>query len=62
MVNPEALEEANERYEERGDHIILLRVATRDEILALAERTKEIRRMNALGSLMRIRPRREALG
>jgi hypothetical protein len=55
MVNPEALEEANERYEERGDHIILLRVATRDEILALAERTKEIRRMNALGSLMRIR-------
>jgi hypothetical protein len=55
MVNPEALEEANERYEERGDDIILLRVATRDEIRALAERTKEIRRMNALGSLMRIR-------
>ncbi|OCT51697.1 hypothetical protein CLCR_07890 [Cladophialophora carrionii] len=45
LVNPEALEEAHERYEEIGDKIILLRVATRDEIMALAERTKEIRRM-----------------
>ena len=42
-VNPAALEEARERFEERPDHVIVLRVLTRDEIEALALRTLKIR-------------------
>lgn len=42
-VNPAALEEAHERFEERPDHVIVLRVLTREEIEVLAARTKEIR-------------------
>lgn len=42
-VNPEALEEARERFEVRPDHVIVLRVLTRDEIEVLAARTKQIR-------------------
>ena len=42
-VNPAALKEAHERFEERPDHVIVLRVLTRDEIEALAARTQEIR-------------------
>ncbi|KAI9793560.1 MAG: hypothetical protein M1816_007993 [Peltula sp. TS41687] len=42
-VNPAALEEAHERFEERPDHVIVLRVLTREEIEVLASRTKEIR-------------------
>lgn len=43
LVNPEALEKSHERYEEREDYVIVLRVLNRDEIEKLAEKTKEIR-------------------
>jgi hypothetical protein len=43
LVNPEALEEANERFEEHMDHVIVLRVLSHNEIQALADLTKEIR-------------------
>ena len=43
LVNPEALEEAKERFEERLDCVIVLRVLTKEEIQKLADRTKELR-------------------
>ncbi|KAI9726899.1 MAG: hypothetical protein M1828_000247 [Chrysothrix sp. TS-e1954] len=43
LVNPEALEEAQERFEERKDCVIVLRVLTKDDIQKFAEKTKEIR-------------------
>ncbi|KAF2661868.1 hypothetical protein K491DRAFT_332872 [Lophiostoma macrostomum CBS 122681] len=43
VVNPEALEEAKERFEERMDCVIVLRVLSKAEIQKLAYRTKEIR-------------------
>ncbi|KAI9657317.1 MAG: hypothetical protein M1821_002997 [Bathelium mastoideum] len=43
LVNPEALEDAKERFEERLDCVIVLRVLSRDEIQKFADRTKEIR-------------------
>jgi rubredoxin len=43
LVNPEALEEAKERFEERMDCVIVLRVLTKQEIQKLADRTAEIR-------------------
>ena len=43
LVNPEALEKLHERFEERDDYVIVLRVVTREEITKLAEKTKEIR-------------------
>lgn len=43
LVNPEALETGNERYEERQDYVIVLRVLTKDEIEAYAIKTAEIR-------------------
>lgn len=43
LVNPEALQKAQERFEEREDYVIVLRVLNRDEIEKLAENTKEIR-------------------
>lgn len=43
LVNPEALDEAKERFEERLDCVIVLRVLTREEIQKLADRTREIR-------------------
>jgi hypothetical protein len=43
LVNPQALEEAKERFEERLDCVIVLRVLTKSEIQKLADRTKEIR-------------------
>lgn len=43
LVNPEALEEAKERFEERMDCVIVLRVLTKEQIQKLADRTKEIR-------------------
>jgi hypothetical protein len=45
LVNPEALEKAHLRYEERDDYVIILRVVSREEIMKLAEKTKEIRGM-----------------
>jgi zinc finger CCCH domain-containing protein 13 len=43
LVNPEALEKAQERFEERDDYVIVLRVVTREEIQKFAEKTREIR-------------------
>lgn len=43
LVDVEALEESNERFDERGDYVIVLRVLTREEISILANRTREIR-------------------
>jgi hypothetical protein len=43
LVNPEALEKAHERFEERDDYVIVLRVISREEIEKLAEKTQEIR-------------------
>jgi hypothetical protein len=42
-VNPEALERAKERFEERMDCVIVLRVLTKEEIQKLADKTKQIR-------------------
>lgn len=43
LVNPEALEQAQERFEQRDDYVIVLRVVSREEIQKFAEKTKEIR-------------------
>lgn len=43
LVNPETLEEAKERFEERLDCVIVLRVLTKEEIQKFADRTKAIR-------------------
>jgi hypothetical protein len=43
LVNPEALEEAKERFEERQDVLIVLRVLTKEEIQTLTDRTHHIR-------------------
>lgn len=43
LVNPECLEEAKERFEEREDCVIVLRVLTKEDIQKLADRTAEIR-------------------
>ncbi|KAK7532718.1 hypothetical protein IWX49DRAFT_569043 [Phyllosticta citricarpa] len=43
LISPEALEEVKERFEERADCVIVLRVLTKDEIEVLADRTWEIR-------------------
>ena len=43
LVNPEALDAGNERYEERTDFVIVLRVLTKEEIEQYALKTQEIR-------------------
>lgn len=43
LVSPAALEEARERFEERMDYVIVLRVLTREEVSKFAVRTQEIR-------------------
>ena len=43
LVKAEALEEAGERFEERLDHLIVLRPLSKEEIQKLADRTKEMR-------------------
>ncbi|KAK8209031.1 hypothetical protein M8818_003995 [Zalaria obscura] len=43
LVNPEALVEAKERFEERLDCVIVLRVLTKEEIQKFADKTREIR-------------------
>ena len=55
LVNPEALDEAGERYEYREDYLIVLRPLPRDRIQQLADRTKEIRveRNTAVGTRSR---------
>lgn len=47
LVNPEALEEAKERFEERLDCVIVLRVLTKEDIQKLADRTKALRGMHS---------------
>ena len=48
IVNPEALTLGNERFEERSDHVVVLRVLTREEIQSYATKTAEIRGEYAL--------------
>ncbi|KAF7718789.1 Uncharacterized protein PECH_005885 [Penicillium ucsense] len=43
LVNPAALEAGNERFEERPEFVIVLRVLTKEEIQAYAVKTQEIR-------------------
>ncbi|KAG0155918.1 hypothetical protein PDIDSM_3091 [Penicillium digitatum] len=43
LVNPEALEVGNERFEERSDYVIVLRVLSKEEIQQYAVKTQEIR-------------------
>lgn len=43
LVNPAALELGHERFEERNDYVIVLRVLTKEEIQAYALKTKEVR-------------------
>ncbi|KKK17393.1 hypothetical protein P175DRAFT_0426423 [Aspergillus ochraceoroseus IBT 24754] len=43
LVNPAALEESQERFEERPEYVIVLRVLTKEEIQAYAVKTQEIR-------------------
>lgn len=43
LVNPEALELGKERFEERDDFVIVLRVLSRDEVQGYAEVTERIR-------------------
>jgi hypothetical protein len=43
IVSAQALEEANERFEQRDNYMFVMRYLTRDEIRKFAERTKEIR-------------------
>ncbi|GKZ25863.1 hypothetical protein AbraIFM66951_001484 [Aspergillus brasiliensis] len=43
LVNPAALELGRERYEERAEYVIVLRVLTKEEIQAYAVKTQEIR-------------------
>ena len=43
LVNPEALEAGNERYEQRPDYVIVLRVLTKEEIEKYATLTQAIR-------------------
>ncbi|KAH8693008.1 hypothetical protein BGW36DRAFT_410173 [Talaromyces proteolyticus] len=43
LVSPEALDMGHERYEERPDFVVVLRVLTKEEIQAYAAKTMEIR-------------------
>jgi hypothetical protein len=45
LVNPEALERGNERYEAREEYVIVLRVLSKDEVQAYATETQRIRGM-----------------
>jgi hypothetical protein len=56
LVNPEALEAAKERFEERQDCVIVLRVLTKAEIQKLADRTKDIRQARGSSQLHPLPP------
>ncbi|OJJ41633.1 hypothetical protein ASPWEDRAFT_278209 [Aspergillus wentii DTO 134E9] len=51
LVNPAALEASNERFEERSEYVIVLRVLTKEEIQAFAVKTQEIRGKDERGLL-----------
>ena len=55
LVNPEALDMGGERYEERMDYVIVLRVLTKKEVEQYAIKTQEIR-ANRPASKVRISP------
>jgi hypothetical protein len=48
LVNPEALEEAKERFLESQDYNIVLRVPTKQDFQKLADRTKSIRERRSM--------------
>jgi len=50
LVNPAALEAARERFEERDDYVIVLRVLNREEIEKLAIKTREIRGIHCVSN------------
>ena len=54
LVNPAALEAVGERFEERKDHVIVLRVLTKEDIQRLADKTKDIRGESALSSSLTV--------
>ncbi|ERF70097.1 hypothetical protein EPUS_00284 [Endocarpon pusillum Z07020] len=62
LVNPAALEAAHERYEERDDYVIVLRVLSKEEIQKYADKTKEIREARELEWLERKERRRQKGG
>ena len=47
IVNPEALEEKGERFEERDEFVVILRVLTKEQVQKFADRTKELRGRHA---------------
>jgi hypothetical protein len=49
LVNPAALEAGKERFEEREDFVIVLRVLSRDEVQGYAEVTQRIRGERFMG-------------
>ena len=51
LVNPEALELGNERYEERDDYVIVLRVLSKEDIEKYAEVTQELRSKFSMSTL-----------
>lgn len=55
LVNPEALERAKERFEERMDCVIVLRVLTKEEIQKLADKTKQIREERGMYEILAFR-------
>lgn len=57
-VNPEALRAAHERYEERDDYVIVLRVLSIEEIENLAHKTRKIREARELEWQERVERRR----
>ncbi len=59
IVDPQALEEGKERFEERFDCVIVLRVLTRDEVQKYVERTWQIRGKSAELSRSTFLPRKQ---
>lgn len=51
LVNPAALIAAHERYEERDEYVVVLRVLSREEIQKFADMTKEIRGKTSIAFL-----------
>ncbi|KAL1860068.1 palmitoyltransferase pfa5 [Paecilomyces lecythidis] len=60
LVNPAALEAGHERFEERAEYVIVLRVLTKEEIQAYAVKTQEIRDARYKAERRERRQRREA--
>jgi len=52
-VSPQTLIEANERYEERRDFVVVLRVVPREQIDKWAGRTQQIRGTSVAGVIVR---------